>query len=109
MEVHAMFGTIARTRLKEGVTVQQLKALFESADDQPAGAVALIVYQSPDDPRDVWIASAFESRERYFKNADSPEQNARFERMRALVDGPPEWHDGNVVLARAEGRVLTPS
>jgi len=109
LEVQAVFGTIARSRLKEGVSVEQLKALFADADDQRAGAVALLVYQSADDPRDVWIASAFESRETYFKNADSPEQNARFERMRALVEGQPEWHDGNVLLARAEGRVLTPS
>ena len=100
-----MFGTITRARLKEGVTVSDLKALFDS-DDRPASSLALIVLQSVDDPQEVWIASAFESREAYFKNADSPEQNARFERMQQLVEGgPPEWHDGNVVVLATESGV----
>jgi quinol monooxygenase YgiN len=105
----AMFGTVARSRLKEGVTVEQLKQLFAVDDSAPAGSVSLLVFQSKQDPRDVWIASAFESQEAYTKNADSPEQNARFERMRELMEGPPEWHDGEVIVARAEGRVLTSS
>lgn len=109
LEVQAVFGTVARSRLKEGVTVEQLKALFGDAGDQPSGAVALLVFQAADDPREVWIASAFESRETYFKNADSPEQQSRFERMRGLLEGQPEWHDGNVLLARLEGRVLSSS
>ena len=97
-----MFGTITRARLKDGVTVDNLTALFDT-EDRPAGSLVLIALQSVDDPREVWLASAFESREAYFKNADSPEQNARFERMRALVeDGPPEWHDGNIVYLATE-------
>jgi len=104
-----MFGTVARSRLKEGITVDQLKEQFSRGDGQPAGAVALLVFQSANDPREVWIASAFESRETYFKNADSPEQQARFERMRDMLEGPPEWHDGDVVVARLEGRVLSSS
>ena len=97
-----MFGTISRSRLKEGVSIEQLTALFD-AEDRPTGSLALIALQSVDDPREVWIAGAFESREAYFKNADSPEQNARFERMRELVEAdPPEWHDGNVVFLATE-------
>jgi hypothetical protein len=103
-----MFGTVAHSRLKEGVTVDQLKALFAGSDinDTAIGSVALLVFESTSDPRDIWIATAFESRDAYFKNANSPEQNARFERMRAVMEGTPEWHDGNVVTARLEGRVL---
>ena len=97
-----MFGTISRLRLKEGVTVAQLTALFDS-NDRPASSLALIAYQSVDDAREVWVAGAFESREAYFKNADSPEQNALFERMQQLVEsGPPEWHDGNVIFLATE-------
>ena len=98
-----MFGTITRMRLKEGVSVDELKAEF-NIDNRPPGSVALIALQSVDDPREVWIASAFESRDAYFKNADSPEQNARFERTRELVEGgPPEWHDGNVIVVSTDG------
>ena len=97
-----MFGTITRMRLKDGVSIDEFQAQFD-ADNRPDSSLALIALQSVDDPRELWIATAFESRDAYFKNADSPEQNARFERMRALVeDGPPEWHDGNVVLLATE-------
>lgn len=102
-----VFGTIARSRTKEGVTIDQIKEQFAGAENRPAGAVSLVVFQSANDPREIWIASAFESRDAYFKNADSPEQKARFERMRDLMEGEPEWHDGNVLAAVSEGRVLT--
>src|SRR2546428_5141036 len=101
-----MFGTVARMRLKEGATVEQLNAITRGEENRPSGSVALLVFQSEKDPRELWIASAFESREAYFKNADSPEQNARFEKMRELFEGAPEWHDGEVVTAYTE-RVLT--
>jgi quinol monooxygenase YgiN len=102
-----MFGTVARSRLKEGVTVDQLKGLFKE-EDIPSGAVSLLVFQSTNDPRDIWIASAFESQDVYTKNADSPEQKARFERMRELMEGAPEWHDGEVIVARsARGAVAS--
>ena len=97
-----MFGTVSRTRLKEGVTLDQVKEQFADRGDQPEGSVALLVYQSVNDPREIWLAVAFESREAYFKNANSPEQSARFEKMQQLVEGPPEWHDGNVIFARSE-------
>jgi quinol monooxygenase YgiN len=100
-----MFGTVARFRLKQGATVDQLNATTDM-EDRPPGSVALLVFQSEKDPQEVWIATAFESREAYMKNADSPEQNARFEKMRELMDGAPEWHDGEVVTAISE-RALT--
>jgi heme-degrading monooxygenase HmoA len=103
-----MFGTVARSRLKEGVTIDQFKEQFKDAEGPP-GAVSLLVFQSANDPREIWIASAFESREAYFRNAESAEQKARFELMRDLVEGQPEWHDGEVVVARSEGRILSSS
>ena len=99
-----MYGTIARARTKEGVTVDQLKERFDP-DARPAGSLSLIVFQAENDPREVWIASAFESREAYFKNANSPEQQARFEQMQAMMEGPPEWHDGHVIVVRSDERV----
>jgi hypothetical protein len=67
-----VFGTIARSRTKEGVTIDQIKEQFAGVENRPAGAVSLVVFQSANDPREIWIASAFESRDAYFKNADSP-------------------------------------
>ena len=31
------------------------------------------------------------------KNAGSPEQNVRYQQMVALLEGPPEWNDGEIV------------
>jgi quinol monooxygenase YgiN len=101
-----MFGTVARSRLKDGVTADQLKQLF-AGDDGPPGSLSVLVFQATSDPREIWIVGAFESRDTYQKNSDSPEQQARFERMSALMEGPPEWHDGEVLVARGEGRVLS--
>jgi hypothetical protein len=45
---------------------------------------------------------AFESKEAYQKNAASPEQNARYEEYRALLDADPEWHDGEIIASYPE-------
>ncbi len=103
-----MFGTIVRWRLKASVTDDQLNdVLAMMRDDRPASSVAIIVFRSATDPRELWVAGAFESREAYVANAATPEQNARFERISALLDGAPEWHDGDVLFAAAQERVLT--
>ena len=39
----------------------------------------------------------FESREAYWANAQSPDQNQRYQEMRALMLADPEWHDGEIV------------
>jgi len=36
-------------------------------------------------------------RETYHANAASPEQHARYLRLRALLTAEPEWHDGEVI------------
>lgn len=102
-----MFGTIARWRLRADVTDEQLNGVLAMMrDDRPASSVAILVFRSATDPREIWVAGAFESREAYVANAATPEQNARFERIRALIDGEPEWHDGDVIFATAEQRIL---
>jgi hypothetical protein len=41
--------------------------------------------------------AVFESKEAYWANAQSPEQNARFLQLRALLLDDPQWHDGVIV------------
>jgi quinol monooxygenase YgiN len=102
-----VFGTIARWQLKPSVTDDQLNdVLATMRDDRPASAVAIVVLRSPADPREIWVAGVFESREAYEANAATPEQNARFARVSALIDGQPEWHDGDVLFAAIQERVL---
>jgi quinol monooxygenase YgiN len=105
-----MYGSVARARLKEGTTDAQLKELIDTMQtDRPAGAAALLVYRSTDDRNELWICGAFESEEAYRNNARTPEQNARFERMVAILDGPPQWHDGDVLAVVATDKVRTPA
>ncbi len=49
------------------------------------------------DANDYSIAVVFESREAYLANAESAEQHARYQQWLPLLDGEPEWHDGEIV------------
>ncbi len=94
-----MYGTIAQLRLKEG-REEALSALireFEAAD--VPGAMGEFIYRMDNDPQEYYIAVMFESKEAYFANANSPEQDARYRKMLELVEGEPEWHDGEIVYA----------
>jgi hypothetical protein len=51
------------------------------------------------DPDEYILAVAFESREAYAANAASPEQDARYQELRALLEADPEWNDGEIVHA----------
>ncbi|MEX2446250.1 MAG: antibiotic biosynthesis monooxygenase [Dehalococcoidia bacterium] len=92
-----MYGTVARMRMKPGAG-DQMRALMEEYERTPIdGMVSTTVYRSDDDPDEVYLAVVFDSREAYRANAESPEQDERFRRMRELLEDDPEWHDGEVV------------
>ena len=93
-----MFGSVVRFRLRDGVSDEEVAALAEQMEsDRPETGVALTVLRERDNPSHIWVVGAFESEEAYRRNAETPEQNERFERVQALIDGPPEWHDGDVL------------
>jgi heme-degrading monooxygenase HmoA len=56
-----------------------------------------IAGKSKDNPDEVWVAVTWDTSERYYANAESPEQNAQYEKMRALLTADPEWHDCDVL------------
>ncbi len=92
-----MYGTVARIQVKPG-KVDELIALGR-ADAAPPGFVAEYAYRMDADPNTYYLVVLFESRESYFANADSPEQDARYRQMLEFLEGEPEWHDGTVVFA----------
>ena len=61
------------------------------------GQVARYVFQMDADPSEFYLIAVFESREAYWSNAQSPDQNQRYQEMRALMLTDPEWHDGEIV------------
>jgi quinol monooxygenase YgiN len=95
-----MYGTIARLCIKPGMEDQFRQLLQEQAHPfetgQVAGFATSYVYRMDADPNDFFVAAVFESREAYWANAQRPEQDARYSRWLPLLEGEPEWHDGEI-------------
>lgn len=93
-----MYGTVARMRVRPecrgAIDAEMERQLAEQAIP---GHLATFVYHSDSDPDEYFVSVVFGSRAAYRANADSPEQAARYERLRALLVADPEWHDGEVV------------
>ena len=92
-----MYGTIAKLRVKEGMEEDFLSQA--RAEDQLAiaGYLGSSIYRMNADPRELYVVVAFESKDAYVKNADSPDQDARYRRLLALLETEPEWHDGEII------------
>ncbi len=95
-----MYGTIGRLHIKPGLEGQFRQLLQEQAHafetGQVAGFVASYAYRMDADPNDYYVAVVFENREAYWANAQSPEQDTRYRQWLPLLDGEPEWHDGEI-------------
>ena len=91
-----MYGTIAKMKVKKGA-VEEIRRM-ETAR-KPDGAVGSLVFQSDDAADELWLVAIFRELESYFANADSPEQDADYQRVRALLAADPEWHDGEIVFS----------
>ena len=95
-----MYGTVARMKVKPGAEEDFRKLMNKMSADGEAtmrGWVSTTVYRADNDPRELWIAVVFQNREAYHNNAGSPEQDQRYQKMRALLDSDPEWHDGEII------------
>jgi quinol monooxygenase YgiN len=103
-----MYGTIARLRIKSGLEDQFRQLLQGQADafetGQVAGFVTSYAYRMDADSNDFFIAAVFESREAYWANAQRPEQDARYRQWLPLLEGEPEWHDGEIDVMYAQQR-----
>ncbi len=94
-----MYGSISRWRVNEGKESQLEQLAGEVVNERAPGSRAVYMYRADSDPREYWIAGVLESREAYTSNGATPEQNARFERLRALLESDPEWHDGEIIVS----------
>ncbi len=96
-----MYGTVARYRLKPGMEERLLDFEREIREVKLPGLVAEFTVRMDEDPNVYYEVVVFESREAYRAVAESSEQDARYRELLALLEGPPEWHDGTIVhLAR---------
>ena len=93
-----MYGTVARFRVKPGME-QKLQETM-TGDENIPGYIGAIVYRMDENPNEMYLAVVFDSKEAYVKNADSPEQDARYREFREMLEADPEWHDGEVVYRK---------
>jgi hypothetical protein len=52
---------------------------------------------SKSNPNEVMGCVVWDTSDRYYANAESPEQNALYEELRALLASEPEWFDCDVL------------
>jgi len=90
-----MYGTIARIKIDPS-KLQELIDLGQRMGAAP-GQIARYVYQMDADPGEMFLVAVFESKEAYWANAQSPEQNQRFMELHLMLLEDPQWHDGNIV------------
>ncbi|MCW5881705.1 MAG: antibiotic biosynthesis monooxygenase [Anaerolineae bacterium] len=95
-----MYGTILRGQLKPGAEVELLDLVDEFVARRVPGFVAQYTYRMDVDPNVYMTAVIFESKDAYFANANSPDQDALYQRLAALFASEPEWHDGEIVYPR---------
>lgn len=93
-----MYGTIARLQLKPGME-QKLKEFASAADGrrQIPGYIGSRVFRMDSDPNEFYLVVAFENKEAYEANANSPDQDAEYRHMLEMLASEPEWHDGEIV------------
>ena len=95
-----MYGTVARMRLKPGQESALMDYLhYWSRERKPnvKGAVGGYIYTLDADPGIAIMAVAFQDKESYTANARSPEQDADYRRLRALLIEDPVWEDGEII------------
>jgi heme-degrading monooxygenase HmoA len=93
-----MYGTVAKMRIKPGAEAKLIE--LTRSEDMTAsmpGYISTTVYKLDSDPNDFIMVVLFEDKESYTKNADSPEQDARYREFVQYLEGAPQWQDGEVV------------
>ena len=95
-----MYGTVARIKVKSG---QEKKLISVMGDEERArkikGYVASYIYRSDNNPNELTLAVVFESKALYHANADDPEQDKWYRKMRECMQEDPAWNDGEIVYA----------
>ena len=89
-----MFGSVFRMKAQAGKKDALIKLMTAEDDRTPAGMRAAYIYDTGGD--EVWGVAVFDDEKTYRANAESPEQDQEYQKMRALLAADPEWHDGNV-------------
>lgn len=100
------YGTIYRMRPKAGAEPQVAALLDEwERDRKPKvpGAVGGYLFRPDNRPGELIGVAIFRDRQSYVANADDPEQDAWYRRLREHLEADPEWEDGIILGGFSEG------
>jgi len=100
------YGTVYRMRPKPGAEAQVAALLEEwERDRKPKvrGAIGGYVFRPENAPGQLIGVAIFRDHESYRANADDPDQDAWYQRLRALLEADPEWEDGVILVGFSEG------
>jgi quinol monooxygenase YgiN len=98
MKEAAVFGTVGRMKVKPG-KLDELVALMNEDPREVDGSVGYFLYRLEGKEDELILAVVFRDKESYFANADDPAQDESYRKMVALLEGPPTWEDGEIVVS----------
>jgi hypothetical protein len=81
--------------------ISEIQRIMSSAQDQQRikerGWEMTVIGTKKDNPDEVWGMVTWDTSDNYYKNAESPDQDADYQKMRSLLTADPEWFDCDVV------------
>ena len=93
-----MYGTIAQIKVRKD-RLREFFALGKEWDDRESkratGYLGSEILWEDRDEGSACLVVRFSSRESYLANANSPEQDAFYRRLRSCLEADPEWIDGD--------------
>jgi quinol monooxygenase YgiN len=94
-----MFGTIARVKVKPGMEHEFIALAERWTRERGAasGQISEQVFKLEDRQNEYMFVGIFTDRDTYFQNANDPETDRWYRKMRATLTADPEWNDGEVV------------
>jgi hypothetical protein len=93
------YGTIFRMRPKPGAEQQIVRLMEEwQRDRQPKvkGVVGGYLFKPDKRPGELVGVAVFQDRDSFMANANDPEQDAWYSRLREQLEADPEWEDGTI-------------
>ena len=92
-----MYGTIGHFRVKPGMGAPFIEVARQVGALALPGIVAAYCYRLDASEHDYYLAVVAFDKEAYFRHAQHPAVQVLDRQLLALLDGDPEWFDGEVV------------
>lgn len=91
-----MYGTVAKTVVKPE-NREKLRDLMKRQMGEreiPGYVTSYVLFENDSDV--AWMFAVFQDRATYDANAGDPAMDAQYQEYSALMEGAPEWHDGQI-------------